>query len=62
MNGRISDPDMQAAFGDLGITTPIDNMQCRVMIQQRSLWLTAPDVIQFNIDRDNRLREIAQEN
>ena len=36
-------------------------MQCRVMIQQRSLWLTAPDVIQFNIDRDNRLREIAQE-
>ena len=31
------------------------------MIQQRSLCLTAPDVIQFHIDRNARLRSIAQE-
>ena len=52
---------MQEAFGDLGVTTPIDNMACRVLIQQRSLWLTAPDVLQFKINRNAGLRAIAQE-
>lgn len=60
-NGRISDEDMLEYLADLGVTTTIQNMETRVLIQQRSLWLTRQDVTDFRMAREARILAAARD-